>query len=488
MDEKEKELERRKNAYEYAWRFAQLQRQSLVNLESNTSSNVTYSRFTKENLISYMQSPKSNETNLRNASIYMFDASTQYKRLILYYALMPLWAYTISPINFDPTKVKEENFRKSYFKVAQQVESMNLKHEMQKASIVAWREGILYGVQWSGTNSFFIQRINPDICKLSSIVDGTWMYAVDFSKIKEADLILYPPEFTSLWNTYRSTGMKWQEIPEKISFCLKADETTVGYSQPPFAATLPLLHDIENYKALQETATQIGNYKLISMEIPLDDDGTPLIDYPLAEKYYQHLVNALPAYVGAAMMPMKMDSIKFEQAASNDVDSVVRAEEQFWRMGGTSPLLFGSADNDTAGALKLSLKTDEALVFGLMNQCERLVNRIMKQMSGTQKFKLNFLPATIFNKDEMVSQYKDAATLGIPVKSAYAALLGKQPLDLIGDDYVEMNILDMGNLTPLSSSYNQGTGAGEAGRPAAKEEDLGAEGEKTRDSGSNDNR
>lgn len=488
MDEKEKELERRKNAYEYAWRFAQLQRQSLVNLESNTSSNVTYSRFTKDNLISYMQSPKSNETNLRNASIYMFDASTQYKRLILYYALMPLWAYTISPINFDPTKVKEENFRKSYFKVAQQVESMNLKHEMQKASIVAWREGILYGVQWSGTNSFFIQRINPDICKLSSIVDGTWMYAVDFSKIKEADLILYPPEFTSLWNTYRSTGIKWQEIPEKISFCLKADETTVGYSQPPFAATLPLLHDIENYKALQETATQIGNYKLISMEIPLDDDGTPLIDYPLAEQYYQHLVNALPPYVGAAMMPMKMDSIKFEQVASNDVDSVVRAEEQFWRMGGTSPLLFGSADNDTAGALKLSLKTDEALVFGLMNQCERLVNRIMKQMSGTQKFKLNFLPATIFNKDEMVSQYKDAATLGIPVKAAYAALMGLQPLDVFGANYIEMNILDMGNLTPLSSSYNQGAGAGGAGRPAAKEEDLGADGEKTRGSGSNDNR
>ena len=486
MDEKDKKLERRKNAYEYAWQFAQLQKQALVNLESNTSSNVTYSRFTKENLLNYMQSPKTNETNIRNASIYMFDASTQYKRLILYYAMMSMWAYTISPIGFDPTKVKDETFRKAYIKVAQQVESMNLKHEMQKASIVAFREGVLYGVQWSGTNSFFIQRINPDYCKLSSIVDGTWMYAVDFSKIKEADLPLYPPEFTTLFNAYKSTGVKWQEIPEKISFCLKADETTVGYSQPPFAATLPLLHDIENYKALQETAAEISNYKLISMEVPLDEDGVPLIDWPLAEKYYQHLVNSLPPYVGAAMMPMKMNSIKFEQSATNDVDTVVRAEEQFWREGGTSPLLFGSSDNDTAGALKLSLRTDEELVFGLMNQCERLVNRIVKQMSGTQKFKLNFLPITIFNQEDKVAQYKDAASLGIPVKSAYAAALGLQPLDVIGNNYIEMNILKMGNLTPLKSSYNQGENVG--GRPASKDEDLGDAGAQTRDGDTNANR
>ena len=486
MTENEMEFERRKNAYEYAWRFAQLQRQALVNLDSNTSANVTYSRFTKETLLGYMQSPKSNEKNIRNASIYMYDASTQYRRLILYYALMPLWAYTLSPLSYDPTKVKADALRKAYMKAAAQVESMNLKHEMQKASIIAYREGVLYGVRWSGTNSFFIQRINPDYCKLSSIVDGTWMYAVDFSQIKEGDLPLYPPEFTTLWNKYRSGGSKWQEIPEEISFCLKAEETTMAYSSPPWAATLPLLYDIETYKSLQETATEISNYKLIGMEIPLGDDGTPLIDYPLAEQYYQHLVNSLPPYVGAAMMPMKMSSIKFEQSGTtNDVDTVSRAEEQFWREGGTSPLLFGSSDNDTAGALKLSLLADEEIVFGMMNQCERLINRILKQMSGTQKFKLTFLPATVFNKDDLTAKYKEAATLGIPVKSAYAALLGLSPLDIAGMNHVEMDILDMGNLTPLKTSYTQDS---TPGRPESSDTNLSPSGEQTRDDGSNDNR
>lgn len=487
MGNADQELERRKNAYEYAWKFAQLQKQALVNLESTSSSSVTYSRFTKETLLSYMQTPKSNEKNIRNASIYMYDASPQYRRLIQYYALMPMWAYTLSPLSVDVAKIKADSFRKSYVKAATQVEAMNLKHEMQKAAIIAFREGVLYGAQWSGTNSFFIQRINPDICKLSSIVDGSWMYAVDFSQIKEADLPLYPPEFTTMWNAYKNgTAQKWQEIPESISFCLKADETTSTYSAPPWAATLPLLYDIENYKALQETATEINNYKLIGMEIPLDSDGNPQIDYDLAEQYYKHLVNALPPYVGAAMMPMKMSSINFEQSsATNDVDTVVRAEEQFWREGGTSPLLFGSSDNDTAGALKLSVMADETIVFALMAQAERLINRILKQMSGTQKFKITILPATVFNIDDLTSKYKEAATLGMPVKSTYAALLGLQPLDIPAMDYVELNILGMGDLTPLQTSYTQST---EAGRPASADGDLTESGAQTRDDDANANR
>lgn len=480
------DAERRKKAYEYAWNYAQLQKQALSNLASNSSSSISYTRYSKEDLLKYMQSPKTNERNIRNASIYMYDASSQYRRLILHYAQMPLWAYTVAPTDFDATKVKTDAMRKSYLKAISQINNMNIRHEMQKAAIVAFREGIIYGAQWTGGNSFFIQRIDPSICKLSSIVDGTWLYAVDFSQIKEDDLELYPSEFTSMWNAYKNgSASKWQEIPESISFCLKADETTTTYSIPPWASTLPMLYDIEIFKSLQETSTEISNYKLVSMEIPMGKDGEPLIDWDLAVKYYQHLVNALPPYVGAVMAPMKMDSIKFEQSGSlKDVDTVSRSEEQFWREGGTSPLLFGSSSNDTAGALKLSIVADEAIVFGLMSQAERLFNRILKQMPGTYKFKINILPATIFNRDDMITKYKEAATLGIPVKSAYAALMGLAPGDVVSMDHIEMQILNMGDLTPLNSSYTQGTG----GRPKSNDGDLGDAGQQTRDDDTNANR
>lgn len=479
------ELENRKRAYEFAIKFAQMQRQNLVDLSKNASSSVTYTRYTKEQILTYMQSPKSNEKNIRNASIYMYDASSQYRRLILYYAQMHLWAHTISPLGFDPTKMKEDAFRKAYLKAAHQVETMNLKHEMQKASIIALREGVIYGVIWRGTNSFFVQRINPDICKLSSVIDGTWNYAVDFSQIKESDLFLYPPEFTTLRNTYLSTGIKWQEIPESISFCLKADETTSQYSIPPWASTLPMLYDIETFKALQETKETISNYKAIGLQIPLNDDGTPKFDWNLATEYYQMMVAALPPYIGAFMAPMKAESFNFEKSGNlNGVDTVSMSEEQFWKEGGTSPLLFGSSSNNTAGALKLSVTADENIILGLGIQCERLVNRILKSLSGTQKFKLSILPVTTFNKADWISYYKEASSMGIPVKSSWAAVLGLTPIDIIGMDFVEMNMLNMGNLTPLSSSYTQSS----SGRPQSNEEDLSESGEQTRGDDSNANR
>ena len=146
MEHKEIDPEIRKNSYEYAWNFAQLQRQMLRNLVSDKSASVTYTRYSKEDLLKYMQSPKCNEKNIRNASIYMFDASSQYRRLTLYYAQMMLWAYTVAPLNYDPD-AKPEAARKAYFKAIRQIENMNLKHEFQKATIIALREGALYGVQ-----------------------------------------------------------------------------------------------------------------------------------------------------------------------------------------------------------------------------------------------------------------------------------------------------------------------------------------------------
>lgn len=480
------DVAKRRDAYNFAWRYAQLQKQQLVDLLSNRNTSTTFTRYTKEQLLQYMQSPSSNEKNIRNASIYMYDASSQYRRLIQYYAYMHLWAYTLSPLNFDPSKVNADSFRKSYLKALSQVEMMNLKHELQKATLIALREGVFYGVQWSGNNSYFIQRVNPDICKVVAVLDGTWIYAVDFSQVREDDLILYPPEFTTLYNQYKNnTQQRWLEIPESISFCLKADETTYGYSIPPWASTLPMLYDIETYKSLQETASEISNYKMIGLEIPLDDDGTPKFEYELALEYYEHMVNSLPPYVGAFMAPMKASSYSFDKSGNlNDVDTVSRAEEQFWREGGTSPLIFGSASNNTAGSLKLSINADEEIVFALVAQCERLVNRILKQMSGTTKFKLTFLPITRFNQDNWISNYKDAAALGIPVKSSYAAALGLSPNDVLGMNYVEMNVLGMGDLTPLVSGYTQTS----SGRPEEDDADLTEAGVQTRESDANANR
>lgn len=476
-------------AFEAAVRFArQVQAPIWVTTDQSTKENIAYSRYTKEDILGYLQTPTSNEKNLRNASIFMWDASSQYRRLIQYYAGLMRWDYILTPLDLDKNKVKRETFHKQYLKVQNQVELMNLKHELNKAAQIVYRDGVLFGAIWQNKTSFYVQRINPDYCTLTSIEDGTWRYSVDMSKIPEKKLPLYPPEFTTMWNEYKQTGLKYQEVPVNITFCLKADETVLTYCIPPWASTLPMLYDIETYKALQETATKIANYKILGMQIPLNDDGTPKVDWDAAEKYYQQLCNVLPPYVGAFVAPMKTESFEFEKSnGTNDVDTVSRAEEQYWFNTGTSALLHGSTISNTAGALKLAIRADEEIAFILANQVERLLNRIIKNISGTVKFKLRFLPTTIYNQQEQVSMYKEAASLGVPgSKSAYVASIGIHQSDITGMEYLETKTYDMEEWQPLVSGY---TGGGQqTGRPSSDDEDLDAEGEATRANDTNANR
>lgn len=471
---------------EYIQKFAQLTQQKLRDL--NTSSNgttVTFSTYDKDDILSYLKSPETNAKNLRNASIQMYQNSSQYRRLIQYYALLPMWAYTISPLGFDSQEADAKSYLEQYTKILSRVESMNIKHEMAKALTTAFRDGVIYGAIWSGKNSWFVQRINPDICQLSTIEDGTWLYSVDMSQIKEKDLFKYPPEFTTMYNTYKSTKVKQQEVPSKISFCLKADETVI-YPIPPWVSVLPSIYELELYKDLAEIATEIQNYKLIGMKIPVDKDGVPTMDFNLASKFYDQLANNLPEYVGAAMSPMGLDSIDFNKSqAGNTTDEISDATQRFWYSSGTSPLLFGDASNNSSSALALSIKTDEEIVLSAMAQCERLLNRHLKSISGSIKFKINILPITIFNQEKMIGFYKEAATLGLPTKMQYAAAINISPSDVSSMCFIENDVLELNNkFIPLKTSYTQTSK--EPGRNPLSEEDLGAAGEATSKTDGND--
>lgn len=484
MEEKTKEQEQ----LEYAMKFAKLEKQMLRDLDKNNQTTTSFSTYTVEQILTWLKSPQSSQANLRTVSNYMFNRSSQYKRLIMYYTMLPTWSYTLSPTHYDPSNAKKDTLTKQYYKVAAAVENMNIKHEMQKMTNVAWREDVFYGVEWSNNTSFFIQRIKPEICYLSSVTDGVYNFAIDMSQIKEEDLPKYPPEITTMWNTYKSDGQRLQEVPEKISWCIKACET-VDYPYPPFAGTLPYLYDIEDYISLQKQRTKIGNYKLLGLEIPLDDDGKPLFDFATAQQYYTQVLNNVPDYVGVTVSPFKMESYNFEKSGGlASTNEVADSEETFWNATGTSGLLFGSSKNDSSSAMKLSITADEGMVFALMTQCERLINRHLKDMSGATKFKINILPVTIYNKADMASLYQGGATYGLPVKSSYAAVMNLQPLDIAAMNFIEMDALGMGELMPMASSYTQPSDGG--GRPTAEEsgEDIGDAGEQTRDIDANDDK
>lgn len=468
-----------------------LLQQMVANPNKNTTSkNLSYSIYTKSNIISWLQNPKNNEKNIRNASNYLYISSMHYQRLIKYYAGLLQWAYVISPLNFDKSKIKNsDTFKKQYLKVAHDLELMNIPQTFQNIVTITLREGAYYGVRRSDKNSTFIQQIDPDICKITYISDGVFFYAVDMSQLKEADLEFYPPEFTDMYKEYIRTQVKWQDVPWDISICMKADETTMLYSIPPFAATLPSLYTIANAESLQETSDELDNYKMLSAEIPIDEDGQPKIGWALAESYYTNICNAVGENVGVAMTPFKLSELTFEKSgALADVDTLNRSISNYWTTAGTSGLLHG-VSNNTSGVTKLAIKNDESFIFTLLKQAERVINRYLKaNFTGTVKFKITFLPVTIFNREEYIKMYKESVPFGIG-KSHYLAVLGIPQYDVEGLSYLEDDILNLdSHLTPLLNSHNASSDELNPGRPQSEDSDLTDSGEATRDDDTNSNR
>lgn len=469
-----------------------LLKQKTFDPSKSNNKNVTYSNYTKENIVKWLQNPTSNEENLRNASNYLYLSSMHYQRLINYYANLMLWAYVISPLNYDSKKMKEDNFRKQFLKIASSLELMNIPETMRSIMKTILREGVFYGVRWEDNNTSFVQKIDAKYCKVSSIADGCFLYCVDMSQIGENKLDFYPQEFTEMFKRYKETNEKWQEVPSNVSVCLKADSSIIYYSVPPFAAVMPQLYTIANTEALQETADELNNYKMLSCTIPLNKDGQPTIGYDLARMYYQNLCNAVGDRVGVSMTPFTIKDFNFQDSGQiAEIDNINRAVGNFWTSAGTSGLLHGVA-NSTSGVTKLAIKNDESFVTDIMKQAERMFNRHLKiAYSGTIKFKITFLPITIYNQEDYVKMYKEAVPFGIGI-SYYMAALGVPQYDVEGLTALETKILKYPEiLTPLINSHNASasqiaSGNTQAGRP--EQDSVDDEGEKTRDNDENSNR
>lgn len=452
---------------------------------SSSKKSYSYSIYTKENILQWLQSPATSEKNLRNASNYMYLSSMHYNRLLNYYAGLYVGAYVISPLSFNKKDIKD-NFAKQFKKVCDAIELMNIPKLVREETLIALRDGVFYGLLLSDRNSAFIQQIDPDYCQITAICDGTYIYKVDMTKVANK-LEFYPVEFAEMYRKYLETGDKWQEVPLEISVCIKADSSLADYAIPPFAAVMPSLYTIANTESLQETATELRNYKMLAGKIPVDDKGRPLLPDDIVNRYYRHMANALGDNVGLAFTPFDLTPFSFENKTGvTDVDDVSKTVANFWSTAGTSGLLHGR-ENDTAGVTKLAIKNDETYVWGIIQQIEKVLNRYLKVgFSGSTKFKISILPITVFNQEEKLQYYKEAATLGL-AKSYYAAALGIPQYDIAGLNQLEKELVPFDELKPLKSTYTTASNDG-AGRPKSNDGDLTSSGEDTRDNDTNANR
>lgn len=438
----------------------------LRNLASNNERTPTFNKYTKSQLIRYLSNPYSNEKQLRQMSKYLCNISNYYRRLLDYLSTLPTLAYIIIPSQVSADKVLNINsadpkFLKQYLKVTQELERMNIRNEFQKVLYTGFQQDVFYGICWESKDSFAIQQLDADYCKISSIEDGVFNFAFNFQYFDSysSELPNYPQEIQSMYNTYKSQGndYKWQEIGSDIGICIKVNDESI-VPIPPFVSLFSALADIEDYRAASKDSTEQDNYKILNMKIPIDDStGDFLIDEGIAKRYYSDLCSQVPDSVGVALSPMPIDALSFEKAGAMASDDLVsQAENSFWNQSGVNRLLFGGGDKQTANTLKMSVTNDENLVFRVVRQIERWINRRIQSLSGNYKFKMRFLEITRYNQKEQLEYLFKSAQYGLPVRTALMAAQDYEPNDIAMLQVLENSVLNLSaNEIPLTSANVQ---------------------------------
>ena len=458
----------------------------------NTFSN----KFDQETVNRYLEDPTGNEQNLRKLSTVLMTLSPQYQQIMNYLSSISKYVGVVKPVisKFSTVKgkVDKEKLSKEYSKAIYDLDKLNIGHEFQRITSVVVREDIFYGYVRESENSFYIQQMDSDYCRISSVTDGCFNYQFNFAyfdankNVNGMDITLidtFPSEFQEKYNLYLKDKRKyqWQELNEENTICIKFMED-INFNYPAYSSLFNDLSDLNAYKDMAKTKTEIDNYKFIGLQIPLNENsGKPndfMVDTDVAMMFYNMLLNSLPQGIGAFITPTDFEDIDFG-SGSNSAEisnNVKNAEDNVFSSSGISSINFGKGATSNSG-ITASNTVDSARLFKLYRQFERWLNRRFKRLYNN-KFTVKILDVTVFNVDSVIDQYLKLAQYGVPVKLELSALLGVSQCLERGSAYLENEILKLHEeWLPLQSSHTMSNDT----TNEKSTTELSDDGEKTKD-------
>lgn len=408
-----------------------------------------------------------NQIRLREISQLLFAKSSQYQRLLRYFSDMALFSYVIKPIK-NIRKLNKTKVMKQYEEIGELIMMMSLPHEMKKVLRTTFAEDIFFGYIHRDKKSFYIQKFDATMCKITSVEDGIFNFSIDmnyFSK-DETRLQGYADDIKMKYFAWKSMITKnkdtkkiadwnWVELEAQDTICIKINEEMLE-AFPPFAGTFDSIFDIEGFKRLRKDKAELGNYMMLTQELPMRKDSENnndfMIDLKMMQYFHNMLADTVPDNVGVATSPMKIEAVKFDKDTV-DNDGVGKATRDFWQESGTSQLIF-SADSSTSQGLLMSIKSDEQIVFSVLDQIERWLNRYLKLQYNDLMFNIDILHVTEYNKENVYKMYIEAGTYGVPVKNRLSAVVGLEPIETMNMAYLENDLLKMHDeFIPLMNSH-----------------------------------
>lgn len=483
--------------------FAQLKELMLQNVSKSKSK--TFVQYTKERIKQYLQNPYTNINNIRGVSAFLERNSMIYKKILAYFSQMPLFYYNLIYKSDWNTGIDTTSMLTEYMDISSKLQEIKMQKEFSSAIATALRDGVYYGFVYDGEgDGFFIYPLDPQYCKISAI-NGDGQYVIAFNAsyfdagdnkeylygVNEDGEGVWDNVFIEGYETYKSDGrdFMWFDLPVEQTLCLLADddaEMPLPYFLPVFTSLLDLL-DLEQILA---SKTELENYVLLLSKIPLLSNTEEVDDFAVSLELVQFIQNMIdsvvPNLVGTAYSPCDLEVVNFTKAnSSEDTDKLAQSMHNLFSNLGISELVVSSGSSTNSVGLKHSIQNDESFALKFVDRLGSWMNAYLKA-NYSENFIFKFHRITYFSQDEKATQYKDAATLGLPVATDYATCLGDTPYEMMCKTFMENALgIKAGLWQPLSTSYTQTGDENTGGAPTKDDDDLTDAGVKTRDGDKN---
>lgn len=447
------------------------------------------SSYSKEDVVTYLQNIDNYETELRGLSRYLFYRSQVYFRLVMYNATMfDLNARYVVP-QYDPTGENDkEKILKDYYETLQVLDKMDLQNNMLPPIINNFIEDAFYGCCWLDDTGIFILKIPPEYCKISGrYFTGDFSFSVDMSKYKKyEDVIEFLGEpLSSMYRAYGGDNKnKWQPMPDEYAMCTKARVETHETVVPIYSGLFIDLIGLLNLGDVQAVADEQQIYKLITATIPTLSGATEADDWAvnidLALDYYNKMVDSLPNYIGAAITPIPLDTLSFNEDQSTDTTKVQKATKEVLNTSGGAQIL-NSSSISGAEAFRSATKADTELAIStLLGQIQGWVNRMLRnQLSNPAKVK--FFEVSSYTKDALRESFQKDVQYDSSKLLLVNALNGISELDTLSLAFLCNDVLDLKSHFIPPVSANTVSHKEEGGAPEVSNTEISDEGENTRE-------
>lgn len=490
------EFEQRKRALTFK-QIDSLKHLLLQNVSKN-GTNRSFTQYTKSLIKTYLQNPYSYRDQIREVSRYLWRVSALYKRLIMTYATMPLYNYTLTQKVEFTKKINTNKAMSDYEKTLKRLQPINFYDEFATAIAIALRDGAYFSFVYDNEeDGLFFHILDPQYCRIMGKNEaGQWIVAFDATYFSRGNNVIFvegidgdtsgcwDQVFIDGWNEYQGNrDARWFILPPERTMCLLASESdSFDLILPYWTGIMVPMLDILDFQDIIADKTQLQNYYLLLSKIPLLSSTNTVDDFAVSLEIcraMQELIDAaVPELVGTALSPMDLELYSFgKNTTAEDTDIISDSVENVMENAGITQNLLSASKTANAVAQRYSVLNDSSFVFMLVSRLEaNFEYYIRKNISEDYMFKIH--RETWYNEEEYIEKQRQAATLGAPALDLLTAL-GMTPYEAICKIKFEdaIGIKDM--MVPLQSSYNTSSTA--IGRPRVDDTDAGESTERTRD-------